>query len=806
MLLKGCLLLLGLFVSGLHAGDFPRELTTQYSSDKIKVDGKLDEAAWKEAAIADSFYIYDPEIGVLSDFRSEVRTLYTDRAFYVGARLYDHAPDSILKELTIRNNRNGNADAFMVEINAYNDHQNAFLFYVTAANVQSDVRLSGNSEDESWNAVWLSETSIDSLGWTVELLIPYSALRIPQQVNQAWGINFRRLVRRTREFSSWNPINKETGEVTVQAGILRGISHIKHPLRLAFFPYLSGYLQKTPQHSKMDETLAGGMDVKYGVNESFTLDMTLIPDFGQTITDQIVLNLSPYEIYYNENRAFFNEGTELFNKQGLFYSRRIGKRPMYAGKVNSLLEEGETVELNPSEGKLLNATKFSGRMSNGLGLGVFNAMTDRSYATVRNSQDETRKILTDPFTNFNILVMDQAMRNNSYINLINTNVYRPEIDSIANVTGLGLRLMDASNRLGIEFQSALSYKTGQAIERASKGYYLNGRVGKFNGRYNYHYYWDILSDRYDPNDMAYLAYNNMILQGLEGNYRKYTPGRYLLSINTSAGVGYQQVFSTGNYSLLEFYQSGVLTFKNYLSLGWNHSLWPLGYHDYFEPRVANRYYRHPERYRLTGWISSDYRKALAIDIQMGFTDDVRFTTNYYLSFSPRIRVNNHLFLVPRIHWNRSFGEVGYVSHFSEQEIILGIRNNSSLTNSLGASYVFNNEAAIRIDFRHLNNLVDYRSFQELQPNGDIETFVGEAFDTQNQDINYNVFSIDWVFSWNFAPGSFLNLVWKNFILPESHPTVNTDYWTNLRNTVMADQSNSLSFKLIYYVDYQFFQL
>jgi hypothetical protein len=111
------------------------------------------------------------------------------------------------------------------------------------------------------------------------------------------------------------------------------------------------------------------MDIKYGISQSFTLDMTLVPDFGQIRSDNQVLNLSPFEVRFNENRQFFTEGTELFNKGNLFYSRRIGSNPAFIANVSSQLLPGETIRENPSESKLLNATKISGRSDNGLGIG-----------------------------------------------------------------------------------------------------------------------------------------------------------------------------------------------------------------------------------------------------------------------------------------------------------------------------------------------------------------------------------------------------------------------------------------------------
>ena len=176
------------------------------------------------------------------------------------------------------------------------------------------------------------------------------------------------------------------------------------------------------------------MDVKYGINEAFTLDMTLIPDFGQVQSDNKVLNLTPFEVKYNENRPFFTEGTELFNKGNLFYSRRVGGQPLHYGDVENQISSNEEVVKNPVESKLINATKISGRTKSGLGIGFFNALTKPMYAEVEDNNGNKREIETNPLTNYNIVVLDQTLKNNSSISAINTNVTRSGSDYDANVT------------------------------------------------------------------------------------------------------------------------------------------------------------------------------------------------------------------------------------------------------------------------------------------------------------------------------------------------------------------------------------
>ena len=176
-----------------------------------------------------------------------------------------------------------------------------------------------------------------------------------------------------REESTWNPVNPDLENYLLESGKVEGVNDISPPLRLAFIPFLSSYVN----FSKDSETLSsfnGGMDIKYGINEAFTLDVTLLPDFGQVVFDNQVLNISPFEIEFNENRQFFTEGTELFTKSELFYSRRIGVQTpsrVYKSQLNS----NEYLEEIPNSVPLINASKISGRLNNGLGIAVFNGIT-----------------------------------------------------------------------------------------------------------------------------------------------------------------------------------------------------------------------------------------------------------------------------------------------------------------------------------------------------------------------------------------------------------------------------------------------
>jgi hypothetical protein len=188
-----------------------------------------------------------------------------------------------------------------------------------------------------------------------------------------------RFFRRNNESSYWNPVDpKENGFVN-QFGEFKDLKNIMPPLRLSFSPYVTTGIRSTPQYPtgfRSEWLRNGGMDVKWGINESFTVDATLIPDFGQVVSDNVVNNLTPYEVRFTENRQFFTEGTEIFNKAGLFYSRRVGATPTKYNSVRNFVASHPDWEIikNPSITQLINATKFSGRTQKKLGIGIFNAV------------------------------------------------------------------------------------------------------------------------------------------------------------------------------------------------------------------------------------------------------------------------------------------------------------------------------------------------------------------------------------------------------------------------------------------------
>jgi hypothetical protein len=381
--------------------------------------------------------------------RTEVKITYNDRAIYVAAYLYDD-PDKIMKQLTARDDF-GQSDFFRVVLNPNNDSQNDTEFTVFSSGQQSDAIANPSiGTDRSWNAVWRSAVQIVSDGWTVEIEIPYRTLRFPEQDNPVWGLQLHRNFRRERAQYSWNPIDPTKGNVGLYHGELIGLNNLKPPIRLNLYPFSTGIVNDFDGKTTTDLTF--GMDVKYGITDNFTLDATLVPDFSQAGFDNIVLNLGPFEQTFAEQRQFFTEGVDLFSKGGLFFSRRVGNAP--SGDVE--LVENEVLN-EPNEVKVLNAVKVSGRTKKGLGIGFFNAITEKTFGTVTDTiTGNERSVVVEPFANYNILVVDQQFNGNSAVSLINTNVTRNGEFRFSNATAIVANIVNRRNTYSIYSELRMS--------------------------------------------------------------------------------------------------------------------------------------------------------------------------------------------------------------------------------------------------------------------------------------------------------------------------------------------------------------
>jgi hypothetical protein len=779
----------------------PKKLAATKINSTIKVDGNLNEPVWKTTIPANDFTEYRPNPGGKEPHsnRTEIFILYDNNSVYVGGYCHEKTADSISRELVGRD-RIGNSDFLGVIFDTYNDKINASGFFVTPYGEQFDAKYSGQgNEDETWNAVWDSEAKMQPGGWTFEMRIPYSALRFSSKDNQTWGLNITRRRQKTGQQYFWNHVDPNKNGFINQEGEWTGIQKISSPLRLSFSPYFSTYINhypyKTDGVKDLTSSINGGMDVKYGISQSFTLDMTVIPDFGQVQSDNQVLNLTPFEVKFNENRSFFTEGTELFNKGNLFYSRRVGGSPIHFNDVSSKIDSSEHIRSNPSEAKLINATKISGRTNKNLGIGFFNAVTKPMYATVENDHGNSRKIVTNPLTNYNIFVLDQSLKNNSSVSFINTSVLRNGKDYDANVTAALFDLNNKKNTYnwnGKVAVSTLSNVNGKTVP----GYSHLAGFGKTGGRFNFMLTQDLTDDKYDHNDLGILFNNNFVDHYLWTGYRWTKPGKW-----------YNNIYLNQNFNLSHRYKPSAYQSFNYnINVnGQMKNLWYVGLfagynasgNDFYEPRVAGRVFKTPQRFRFNGWFNTNRSKKYSMyaDISVGFLSlfngrSYAFNVDNNYRFNDKFALGHSLILEP-FHNNAGYADI------IGNDVIFSRRDRNTVENTLTAKYNFNKQNGITFRARHYWSKVKAKEFYTLQTDGYLAK--NTLYDG-NVNQNFNAFNIDMVYTWQFAPGSFINIVYKNAIY-NGNQNIVSDYFKNFNKTVSSSQNNNLSLKIIYYLDY-----
>lgn len=776
------------------------------TSSAPTIDGVLDDEVWKNAPVANKFVEWTPTNGALEPegFESEVKILYDDEAMYFGALLRDPNPDQILKELAQRDDNNRNASWFAVWINPYKDGQSDINFFVTAAGVQTDSRTTDFGDDVNWNAVWDSEVTITEEGWVVEMAIPYAALRFPETPVQTWNLNLGRSIRRDRKTLTWSYINNSVGRPEIYAGYINNISNLESPLRLSLLPYISGYLNRFDGSNSYEYNL--GLDLKYGLSESFTLDMTLIPDFGQVAFDNQVLNLSPFEVRFDENRQFFTEGTELFNKGGLFYSRRIGDRPTRMNEVFNELEANEEVIDNPNKVQLLNATKVSGRTAQNLGIGFFNAVTANTYATIENTEtEEQRQFLTESVANYNVLVLDQRFGRNNSVTLVNTNVTRYQDFRDANSSAFLFNLNNEANTYNFDggYKQSLVWNNGEQ----TYGFNTYGGLAKTSGNWRYNAGFNLESDSYNPNDLGFLFNNNEFSQWIGGSYQIFTPTRTFNNYGVGANINLNYLYNPREFSSFNYNTWGWFTLKSFDGFGFNVWGTPVERQDWFEARTPGRQLNKMPNLGGNIWVSTDYRKRFALDFGIDGTLAQTYRTVPVnsswgsVSVSPRFRFNDQISMVYRIRYSADFGDYGFIGNGSDGEIYMGERNIRTTVNTLTGAYIFNNKMSMKLNFRHYLSNVDYIRAFALDDDGYLQ-FDGDAgieTDLPNRDLNLNFWNIDLIYSWWFAPGSEISLVWKNSISTFRSEVVD-GYFNNVGRTFEEPVNNSFSIKILYFID------
>lgn len=380
------------------------------------VDGALDDPAWAAAPVIGGFVQRIPDEGAAPSEATEVKILFDDDALYVGARMHRKDP-SLIRTSVTRRDGDSDAEVFILSLDTYLDRRTAYSFSISSGGVRGDFYHSQDSEDSGREAqfdpVWAARTRVDSDGWTAELRIPFSQLRFNAANQHTWGMQLTRVIADRTERDQWTLIPIAAAGFSSYFGRLQGIDGVPPARRFEIMPYVASDLSYranvNPANPFNDRVGSrGGADLKYGLGPNLTFDATINPDFGQVELDPAVVNLTAFEVVFEERRPFFIEGNELLTGRGQsfigrptwFYSRRIGAAPRGSAS-------GDFVDI-PTNTTILSAGKVSGRLASGLSIGALAAMTPREYArTFTMANDSMGKIAVEPPSSFGIVRIQQ---------------------------------------------------------------------------------------------------------------------------------------------------------------------------------------------------------------------------------------------------------------------------------------------------------------------------------------------------------------------------------------------------------------
>jgi hypothetical protein len=610
----------------------PRVLVSATRTGEVRIDGRIDEPAWQAAPVASGFMQSQPDEGVPATHDTEVRLLFDDQAMYVAARMWDE-PDSIEAGLTRRDEAGMTKDWFGIWIDPNYDRRTGYAFLTTAAGVQQDRTLYDDQIfDATWDAVWESAVTIDSLGWSAEMRIPLSQIHYSARDDaQTWGVNFTRRRVATNERSDFAPQTRRRQFAVSQFATLEQLRISSSPRHFEVRPYVlsthhNGQAQEGDPFFDGNATVArAGADLRVGVGSAFTLNATANPDFGQVEADPAVINLTAFESFFQERRPFFVDDAQIFGfglsggQNQLFYSRRIGRSPRVGAPAGAAFVDV------PEAATILGAAKFTGRTQSGLGVGALAAVTDDETGTA--AFVPSRGLVTfraEPRTEYGVVAAQQDFkRGDSYVRGVVTGLRRDlpsdgAFDFLpAHALGAGLRFEHQWHERDWRFSGffAASHVRGRApaliaVQRASNHYFQRPDATRFrvdsSATSMTGAEWRLQLERTNALHWTGTAWVGEITQGLEVNdlgfsgsgerldggvrlaYRELRPGKIFRDYGFSAGASsnfsheafdrmgswssWREAYTAGSFTL-----GSQVTLLNYkggsVNLGWQPDLY-----------------------------------------------------------------------------------------------------------------------------------------------------------------------------------------------------------------------------------------
>ena len=774
------------------------------------IDGKLNDLHWLNSNPAKDFERWMPNNGSKEKkgYENLVYMGYDDNNIYIAGKLKN--PNTIPIEFSQRDNIwEVNAETFFVSINTYDDNINYQGFQVTSAGTLGDMYTSVEMSPTDWDfdTVFESKVSINENDWTLEMKIPFSALRFPSKNIQNWGINFGRKIVETGEVYTWNFVDQINSEYAESMGLTKGIKGVTPPLRLFFYPYAQTSVDFKNGNKPLN-AYSAGMDLKYGINNSFTLDATLIPDFGQVAFDEKELNLSPFEQKFDENRAFFTEGSQLFKKadsQGyrggnFFYSRRIGDD--ISLDFEEIIGDNEEIINYDTKAKLINSIKLTGTTNSGLSIGIINSITDKAYANIRNinSKEIINKLIA-PLTNYNVLSLSQtALNEYSTFSFLNTNVNRGSNFEDSNNSALVINLYDNKRKFNI---NASVFQSNSKTFSETKGFRGEISLSELTGSLRFDIGWNGVDSNYYQNDLGYYNLRNDQRLWAKVGYMTFEPTKLYEKFDAYLWMSERSRFfpkvlkSRGARIGIEAISLKLEQIKasfDYTSK----------YKDFEETRKDDVFVYQPAVYEIEFSYRSDTRKKLVygsgIEYSFGlneqFDEDISETE---IEFYSGYRVSNKFKIELGISNGISKNEIGYV--FDENDnIYFGNRKVKFTENNISLNYNFDSYKSLSLKFRQFWSSALYKDdFFKLKSDGN-RSVSDKNISDYDPNTNFNLWNLDLSYDWEFAPGSKITFLYRNNIFNEDNLS-GISYYKSTKELFEKPINHQLSLRINYFIDF-----
>ena len=806
-----CVLFFVLFITFNYSQNRKEIKITRFNNPP-KIDGIINDVQWNGLEPATGFERWMPNNGQKEreGYESFIYLGYDDTGIYIAGKFNDPNPSLIPLEFSQRDDIwEVNADSFWLSINTNDDNLNDQGFQVTSAGTLGDTYTSGEFSEDDWNfdTVFEAKVSIDENGWNMEMKIPYSALRFPSSDIQSWGIQFSRRIIEFGEFYTWNYIDTKTSTFRESLGLLNGLKNISPPTRLFFYPYL----QSSVDLNKNNRPLSGysaGMDLKYGISNNFTLDATLIPDFGQVAFDEKELNLSPFEQKFDENRAFFTEGSQLFKKAdtggfrggNFFYSRRIGDDINL--NTDELIEDNEELMSYETKANLVNSIKLTGTTNSGLSIGIINSITEKAYANVKdlNTQEIKNKLIA-PLTNYNVVSLSQtALNKYSTFSFLNTNVNRGDDFKGSNNSALVVDLYDNDRKFNI---NANVFQSNSKSFSDTKGFRGGISLSELTGSLRFDIGWNGVDANYYQNDLGYYNLRNDQRLWAKVGYMTFKPTKLYEKIEAYLWMSERSRFypkilkSQGGrigLTLTSLKLEEIRASFDYTSK----------YKDFEETRKEDFFIYQPAEYELEFNYRSDTRKKLVYGsgIEHSYGVNEQFNENSSeteIEFYSGYRLSNQFKVELGISNGISKNEIGYV--FDENDnLYFGNRKVKFTENNISLNYNFNSYKSLNLKFRQFWSSALYKEdFFLLKSDGNRSVSEKNISD-YNPNTNFNLWNLDLSYNWEFAPGSKITLLYRNNIFNENNLS-GISYYNSTKELFEKPINHQLSLRINYFIDF-----